>query len=91
MLQHCRFSAMAPYDMAALQKGCWGLLAAASGSSCSRPGMLCGHRLNACLPLPASAPIAACFLSPCPAALVRTMGTRTEYDTFGPLEVPEDK
>lgn len=25
------------------------------------------------------------------AALVRAMGTRTEYDTFGPLEVPEDK
>lgn len=24
-------------------------------------------------------------------ALVRAMGTRTEYDTFGPLEVPEDK
>ena len=26
-----------------------------------------------------------------PAGLVRAMGTRTEYDTFGPLEVPDDK
>ncbi|KAL4858080.1 Fumarate hydratase 2 [Chlorella vulgaris] len=25
------------------------------------------------------------------AGLVRAMGTRTEYDTFGPLEVPDDK
>lgn len=26
-----------------------------------------------------------------PVGLVRAMGTRTEYDTFGPLEVPDDK
>jgi hypothetical protein len=25
------------------------------------------------------------------AALVRAMATRTEFDTFGPLEVPADK